>query len=218
MLFVIDADGVPSVARMISVGTAPPPPPNTPPTVGLTAPAAGATYTAPATVDLAASASDPGGAVTKVEFFNGTTKLGEDTTAPYAYTWAGVAAGTYALTARATDNAGATTTSTARSITVNPGGAGNQPPTAQITSPAQGATFPSPSTITITAAAGDPDGTVQKVEFYRANGTVKMGEDSTAPYSYVWSNVWAGDYWLRVKAIDDAGAVTTSPSVQIAVR
>jgi hypothetical protein len=218
MLFLIDADGVPSVARMISVGTGPAPPPNSPPTVGLTEPADGATYTAPATVSLAATASDTGGSVTKVEFFNGSTKLGEDTTAPYTFTWSGVPAGTYSLTARATDNAGATTTSAARSITVNPAGTGNLPPTAQITSPSQGATFTSPASITITAAASDPDGAVQKVEFYRANGTVKIGEDTTAPYSYLWSNVWAGDYWLRVKAIDDAGAVTTSAYVQITVR
>ena len=49
----------------------------------------------------------------KVEFFNGATKLGEDTTAPYSFTWSGVAPGTYTLTARATDNLGGTTTSAA---------------------------------------------------------------------------------------------------------
>ena len=62
---------------------------------------------------LAATASDPDGTVTRVEFFNGTTKLGEDTTAPYTLQWNVGAAGTYTLTARATDNAGATKTSSA---------------------------------------------------------------------------------------------------------
>ena len=99
MLFIVDANGVPSVASMVSVG-------NSPPTVTLTQPADGATFTAPATVNLAANASDSDGSVTKVEFFNGATKLGEDTTAPYSFTWSGVAAGSYTVTARATDNLG----------------------------------------------------------------------------------------------------------------
>ena len=86
---------------------------------------------APATVNLAATASDADGTVAKVEFFNGATKLGEDTTAPYSFTWSGVAAGTYTLTARATDDLGGTTTSAASTITVS----GNTPPTATITSP-----------------------------------------------------------------------------------
>ncbi|MBG8554197.1 Ig-like domain-containing protein [Hymenobacter guriensis] len=91
---------------------------NTPPTVGLTAPANGATFTAPASVTITATATD-NVSVAKVEFFNGSTKLGEDLTAPYSYTWGSVAAGTYTLTAKATDNAGLTATSAAVSITVN---------------------------------------------------------------------------------------------------
>ena len=56
--------------------------------------------------------------MTRVEFFNGTTKLGEDTSAPYTLQWNVGAAGTYTLTARATDNAGATKTSSAATVTV----------------------------------------------------------------------------------------------------
>ena len=113
MLFIIDANGVPSVARMVTLQG------NSRPTVTLTQPSNGATFTAPATVNLAASASDADGTVTKVEFFNGTTKLGEDTTAPYSFTWNNVDAGTYSLTARATDDLGGVTTSLASTITVN---------------------------------------------------------------------------------------------------
>jgi GH18 family chitinase len=91
---------------------------NPPPSVSITSPVAGATFTAPASVTINASASD-NGSVTKVEFFNGSTKLGEDTSSPYSYTWSNVAAGTYSLTARATDNGNATTTSSPVSITVN---------------------------------------------------------------------------------------------------
>ena len=56
--------------------------------------------------------------MTRVEFFNGATRLSEDTTAPYTTQWNTGAAGTYTLTARATDNAGATRASSPVTITV----------------------------------------------------------------------------------------------------
>lgn len=90
------------------------------PTATLTAPSNGATFQAPATVSFAANASDTDGTITKVEFYNGVTKVGEDTTAPYAFDWTNVAAGTYSLTAIATDSDGNPAASAARSITVNP--------------------------------------------------------------------------------------------------
>ena len=97
---------------------------NTPPTVSITAPAAGATFTAPANITLTATAADTDGSVSKVEFFQGATKLGEALSGPYTITWSNVGVGAYSLTARATDNAGATTTSSAVSITVAAGGTG----------------------------------------------------------------------------------------------
>ena len=75
-------------------------------------------------MNLAATAFDADGTVAKVEFFNGAAKLGEDTTAPYSFSWSSVAAGTYTLTARATDNLGGTGTSAVSTITVS---AGNTP-------------------------------------------------------------------------------------------
>ena len=134
---------------------------NSAPSVSITQPAAGAAFTAPAAVGIVASASDPDGTVAKVEFFNGAAKLGEDTSAPFTYDWAGVPAGTYSLTARATDNLGAQSTSAVRTVTVSPAPPVNQPPTAGITSPADGASFPWHPTITINAAASDPDGSVE---------------------------------------------------------
>jgi Domain of unknown function (DUF1929)/Bacterial Ig domain len=125
MLFIVDDAGVPSVAKMVTVESAAPPPPpppppsNQPPSVSLTSPANNATFTSPAKISLAATASDLDGTVARVEFFNGTTKLGEDTSAPYTFRWNVGAAGSYTLTARATDNAGATTTSTPVTITVS---------------------------------------------------------------------------------------------------
>jgi chitinase len=93
-------------------------PGNQAPVVNVTSPAANASFTAPASVTITASASDADGTVAKVEFYNGATKLGESTSSPYTYTWTNVAAGNYSITARATDNAGAVTTSSAVAIVV----------------------------------------------------------------------------------------------------
>ena len=62
----------------------PPPPANVPPSAALISPASGASFTAPAPINLAASASDSDGTVAKVDFYSGSTLLGTDTSAPYA--------------------------------------------------------------------------------------------------------------------------------------
>jgi len=98
-------------------------PANAPPIVSLTGPATGTTFAAGAAIPLAASATDPDGTVAKVEFYSGPAKLGEDISSPYSLVWSNVAAGAYSLTAVATDNLGAGTTSAAVSVTVtNPPG------------------------------------------------------------------------------------------------
>ncbi len=84
----------------------------------ITSPANGADFTAPATITLAADAADQDGSVAKVEFFNGTDKIGEDTTAPFEFHWSGVEAGSYTILATATDNEGHSTTSNPVALTV----------------------------------------------------------------------------------------------------
>ncbi|MBA2259336.1 MAG: S8 family serine peptidase [Acidobacteria bacterium] len=96
--------------------------PNARPSAVLTAPAEGATFVAPASIPVSATATDPDGTVARVDFYANGTSIGSDTTAPFALEWSGVAAGTYALTALATDNLGATGTSAAVTITVQPAG------------------------------------------------------------------------------------------------
>jgi hypothetical protein len=88
------------------------------PTIALTSPSNGSNFTAPATITLTANASDADGTVSKVEFFNGSTKIGEDLTAPYSINLNDVAEGTYSITAKATDNGGMTATSQVHSCTI----------------------------------------------------------------------------------------------------
>lgn len=184
---------------------------NTPPTVSITSPANNATFAAGSNITISANASDSNGSISKVEFYRGTTLLGTDTSSPYSFAWNSVAAGSYALTAKATDNQGATTTSSTVNITV---GSTNNPPTASITSPASGATFTAPASITINANATD-DGSVSKVDFY--NGITLLGTDTSSPYSFSWTNVGAGTYSLTVKATDNTNLVTTSSAVSVTV-
>jgi regulation of enolase protein 1 (concanavalin A-like superfamily) len=100
------------------VETAPPPPVNKPPVVSLAT--NGTSFTAPAAITLTATASDPEGQVSRVEFYAGTSLLGTDTTAPYAFTWSGAAAGTYVLRAVAYDAQGLSAASSTITATVNP--------------------------------------------------------------------------------------------------
>jgi len=73
----------------------------------------------PCSVTLKAVASPKGAsAVTKVQFYHGTTLIGEDTSKPYSCSWSGIAAGTYSLTAKATYADATTSTSPAVSYTV----------------------------------------------------------------------------------------------------
>lgn len=188
-------------------------PTNSPPSVNITTPKANATFNAGATVTITANASDSNGSVTKVEFYHGTNKIGEDLTDPYSFTWTNVPAGNYVLTAKATDNLKASTTSSNVNITVN---GVNTPPVVALSSPANNAFFGAGSTITIAATASDKNGSVSKVEFY--NGTTKLGEDATSPYSYILNNVAVGTFSFTAKAIDNLGTATTSSVHRVTVQ
>jgi hypothetical protein len=79
---------------------------NQAPAVSFAKPVSGDLYLAPATVAITVNATDADGSVSKVEFYNGSTKLGEATSAPYTFTWSSVPIGSYTLTATATDDRG----------------------------------------------------------------------------------------------------------------
>jgi len=89
---------------------------NSPPSVAVTSPPNGAEIVLPQDILLEANASDLDGRVTKVEFFANGGRLGEDLTPPYQFTWVNPRSGAYALTARATDDAGVTISSAPISI------------------------------------------------------------------------------------------------------
>lgn len=88
--------------------------------------------------------------------------------------------------------------------------------TVKLTSPADGSTFVAPATINLSASASASTGqTITKVDFY--NGSTLLGTTTSAPYTYIWNTVSAGQYTLTAKATDSSGVVTTSSPVSIQV-
>jgi hypothetical protein len=91
----------------------------------------------------------------------------------------------------------------------------NTPPTVSLTSPAEGASAVAPASFALAADANDAEAPVAKVQFY-ADQTL-LGEDTTSPFTFTWSNVGAGNYTLTAVATDAGGLTTTSAGVHVSV-
>ncbi|MGP2437289.1 glycoside hydrolase family 48 protein [Streptomyces sp. JW3] len=88
----------------------------------LTSPAAGAVYAQGEAVPLAATAAAADNAtISKVEFYDDTTLLGTDSSAPYTFSASGLTVGSHSLLAKAYDSLGASAPSTPVGITVAAG-------------------------------------------------------------------------------------------------
>jgi hypothetical protein len=162
---------------------------STPLTVQLTSPPNGATYTAPANVSLVATASS-GNAITQVAFYQGALQLGSVSAAPYAFTLVNLAAGSYTFTARATDSSGATATSSAVNITVNP-----------VTPPPP----PPPTSPVVTVTATQPNAS----EIGPINGVFQVARTGATTSALIVS------YTLSGTAVNGADYVTLPGTVTI---
>ena len=175
------------------------------------------TVTTGTSFSLSAGASDANGnnTITKVEFYKGATKIGEDLTSPYSYVQTESTAGTYSYTARAIDNCSGQGNSTAVSVTVNTPCGTNVAPSVSISQPANNSTATSGTNLQINASATDSDGSISQVQFY--NGTNLLGTSTSSPYSYIYTSIPAGTYTFTAKATDNCGAVTTSSVITVTV-
>ena len=93
------------------------------PSVTITSPATGASFPVSTPVTLAAAASDANGSVSRVDFYVNGVLEGSDSTGVqgiYTSTWTSSLAGAYTLTAVATDDVGATRTSSPVTVTLTP--------------------------------------------------------------------------------------------------
>jgi hypothetical protein len=166
--------------------------------VALTSPANNATLVNPSSVTLAATASPASGhSLLKVEFYQGATKLGEDTTSPYSYNWVSPAAGSYSLTAVATDSGGLSAASTPVSVMISSGGP-------VITSQPQSVTVAAGATANFSVTATGS----ALAYLWRCNGTnVPGGTSATLSLVNVQPSQ-AGSYQVVVS--NSGGAVTST--------
>ena len=209
----------------VGSGNPPPPPPppsggNNAPTVSITNPSNGQNFNAGSTVTVGVSASDSDGTIAKHQVYvNGALK--DTDGANYtAYQITNIASGSYAIKVTVTDNDGATASATVN-ITVGSGNppppppsGGNNAPTLNITSPANGQNFAAGSNVSIALSASDSDGTVVKYQIFVNN--VLKDTDGTFFTPYVISNIASGSYAIKGVVTDNDGA-TTSATVNITV-
>jgi hypothetical protein len=94
------------------------PDPNTP-AVSLTAPANNSSYETPISITFTTNITNAINSISNVEFYNGTTWIGEAPTQPYSFTWTDVVPGTYSITAKVTDSESLSSSSTPITITVS---------------------------------------------------------------------------------------------------
>lgn len=107
-----DDQGAQATSAAVSITVA-----NNPaPTVNITSPSNGSSFVVGTTVTINANAAD-NGSVASVEFFVDGVSVGLDNSSPYSASYVGVL-GTHSVTARATDNLGAQTTSSAININI----------------------------------------------------------------------------------------------------
>ena len=185
------------------------PPANQVPSATITAPAQGQTFSAPASVSLAAGAVDSDGSIARVEFLVDGALVATDTSSPYSASWTTSATGEHTVTARAVDNAGAIATSSPVTITVQ---TGTSLPGEDIVLWAGKATTVAGWTVTADASAAGGK-RLQNPN----NGAAKVTTALAAPANYfeMTFNATAGvpyHLWIRGKALSNG---TANDSVHI---
>lgn len=183
---------------------------NLPPTVQLTSPASGFFATPGSTVTLVASAADPDGTIARIDFLDGTTPIGAITQAPYQLAWNASTPGHHAITARATDNAGAAGQSSPIDIVVG------QLPVVVVTSPIACSTMDGPLNVYLTADAASTTGNIAAIEFFDNDASV--GVATAAPWSVMLVGAAMGGHSITAKATDSHGLVATSRPSTFTVR
>lgn len=175
---------------------------NTAPTVDLTSPANGASFTAPASVNLTATASDLEGPVTQVEFYRNGLLVNTDTTAPYSFAMTGLPAGSYTAQARAYDSAGLTGTDEV-AFTVT--GTGQ----ASIVTPATITVAEGSSSALNVRLSSAPTGTVTVALAKTGDADVTLGAASAT----LTTGNWSTGVNVPVNAAQDADAVNDTATV-----
>lgn len=155
-------------------------------------------------IKIALSALAPTG-VKRVQFYNGNTLLAETTSLPFEYNWQNISKGIHSVYAKviADDDTFQQTESVNVSV-VNIG----------IAAPINNSFYLNDADIELTPYLVNP-AVVNKIEYYEGN--TKIGEATTAPFSYIWTSAPRGSYILKAKAYYNNTTDETSEPVIITV-
>jgi hypothetical protein len=173
---------------------------NVPPSISITSPIDNANINTGSNVTIVADVNDPNGTITVVEFFIDGVSIGTDNSSPYTANYTAVA-GNHTITATATDPDCVSTSAIPVDIIVS----SNQPPVITLTAPTS---VIEGTTVTFSANASDPDGSIALVEFFVNN--VSIGTDNTSPYSIDYTPVAGTGQSIKAEATDNLNATTTS--------
>jgi hypothetical protein len=196
--------------------------PNVAPSVSLTGPAADAQFTQGDNINITANAADADGTISKVEFFNGSTLLGTDTTSPYSFAWTTAPLGISSLTAKATDDKGTVTVSAGVTINIDEKESNAilievAIPEVIIVTPVNNQEFDAGTTIELMVMFQGSDESVKKVEYYV--GSQLIGSSITSPFGFTWQTAGVGQHNIVVKAIgEDTSRFKISESASILVK
>lgn len=187
-----------TIARNQAVGTIINDDANTPPSISITKPSDGTVFSAGADILIQAVATDPdsGGTISKVEFFQGNTKLREDSSILQQIVWTNVSAGVYSLTAKAADNRGATAISTPVIITVT-----SPALTIDDVSVTEGSGGATNALFTVTLSSTSIRAV--SVNFSTVNGTANAGNDYTAMVSTLIFNPGESSKLVAIPVVGD---------------
>lgn len=199
-----------ATASFTDVVVRPPVVQHNPPAISLLSPTHGQRFEVGASISIAATASDPDGAITRVDFYCGPTFLGSDTTAPYSATWRDATAGTHSLSAIARDTDGAAAIATVSVMVGSPSARATL-----VFSPSADHARGVTSYAVAVFRATDP---VSGVPVARTNlgKPSPIGGEIAVDISALVAPLEAGSYKLVVTAIGPGGSAASTPSPSFA--
>jgi len=190
---------------------------NQPPTVSLLAPPRGAIFSEGDSITLEADAADSDGQVVQVDFFDfyfRSNLLASVTQAPFRVTLTNVPYGTYGIAARATDDRGETSFSSAVRFQVQAF------PRVTISEPTNGAIFAYPATIHVEAGARAVIENLTTLEILEGSNvlySISQLPASTMNATFDWKDAVPGPVLLTARATDVHGTVGVSAPVRLTV-
>ncbi|MCH2592422.1 MAG: Ig-like domain-containing protein [Pedosphaera sp.] len=181
------------------------------PTIELTSPEDGTEFVSPATLNLAATASDNAadGALAKVEFFANGELVKKLTQAPFEFAWEGVGAGQYEIIAAVTDRHGQVVETPSVKVAVSQGA------DITLTAPTGDITFVPGETVRLAASVSQGGADITKVEFFKNDELI--GVDTEAPFELDWTENEPGLYLITAQVTDAKGGSAVTSPVEAAV-